>query len=159
MYRKPLKKVLSLFVLAMLISFCTKWYAVQDETLWQKDSEDLVWGRVVNATENGLLANGGFLGSYKSRGEFSFSEAMSKKPTGNFRVYDRQTGLQGTACALFTILAKSVGMKAYHIQRMLWTITAGMMIFAMMLLAKWLSAELGGGQRLERLPVLSWPRG
>lgn len=143
--RKIVVKILILVALSMLVAFCTNLYAVQVETGWQSDSEGLVWGRVTNAVKNGLAADGGFLGAFPYQWEMTLENAVNKNTSGKFGVYRQQCGLQGTMCALFVMAAKNIGIEVYHAQRMLWIITAGLLIFVMILLAKWVKIEMGGG--------------
>ena len=146
-------KLLLLLICSFAIAFCTNWYMVQANDEWQADSEELIWGRIGNAVQNGLLADGGFIGEiYDAQGKpVDFQAAYDETtPEGSsYSVYDRQVGLQGTVAAVFAVLAKNAGISAYFVRRILWITTTGMMVFVLMLLAKWTYVEWGGQRPQE----------
>lgn len=148
-YKDTIKKLVLLLMASLLLAFGSNWYTVQEKEQWQAGSEELIWNRISNAMENGLWADGGFIGWVKSvQGESTDFPTVYEKgiPGGSdFSVYDRQVGLQGTVGAAFAMAAKRLGVSAYFVQRILWITTTGLMIFMLLLLAKWACFEWGGG--------------
>lgn len=147
-----------MLLISIVIAFCTNWYTVQEKEQWQADSEGLIWGRIANAVENGFWNGGGFIGAiHDPQGEIvDFSTAYDgAAPEGSIIYsYDRQVGLQGMVSAAFGMAAKSMGASAYFVQHVLWIVTAGLLIFVMLLLAKWVYFELGGAAAVGSLACL-----
>lgn len=157
-YKDTIKKLVLLLMASLLLAFGSNWYTVQEKEQWQADSEELIWNRISNAMENGLWADGGFIGLVKSvQGESTDFPTVYEKgiPGGSdFSVYDRQVGLQGTVGAAFAMAAKRLGVSAYFVQRILWITTTGLMIFMLLLLAKWACFEWGGAAAAGTLACL-----
>lgn len=157
-YKDAIKKLALLLLASIVLAFCTNWYTVQEKGQWQADSEELIWGRIGNAVENGLWADGGFIGRIYDKQEAlvdfhtAYNSAIPEE--SSFSVYDRQIGLQGTVSALFAMAAKTLGVSAYFVQRVLWITTTGLMICMLLLLAKWAYFEWGGAAAAGTLACL-----
>ena len=143
------KKILLLCMLllaSVVIAYVTNWQAVQSDVQWQQDSEDLVWGRAANAVENGFWADGALLGTAENANREVLNVQDVADGTQNIAYYvwyGRQSGLQGSVSAAIIMLACKIGIPFATTQRLLWVMTAGLMVFMMLLLAGWIKREWG----------------
>lgn len=141
-----IKKLGFLWLISLAVAYCTNLFSVQKQFQWQWDSEALVWGRAVNAVNHGIGSDAGLLGKFDKQGleNFPIEELVNDADKGEFGVYRQQSGLQGTVCAISVILIRKLGGSADFAQNVLWLVTTSLMIYVMLLFAKWLALEMGG---------------
>lgn len=152
-----IKKLGFLWLISLAVAYCTNLFSVQKQFQWQWNSEALVWGRAVNAVNHGIGSDAGLLGAFDKQelGNFPIEELVNDADKGEFGVYRQQSGLQGTVCAISVILIRKLGGSADFAQNVLWLVTTSLMIYVMLLFAKWLALEMGGGKTITYIGVLS----
>ncbi|WP_300677538.1 hypothetical protein [uncultured Gemmiger sp.] len=144
--RKKVGRLLLLLLVSIIAAYVTNWQAVQSDGLWDFHSEELVWGRAANAIENGFWADGALLGAAWDANQQVLNVqdvADGTQSIISYVWYGRQSGLQGSIVAAIVMLACKVGIPFATTQRLLWVITAGLMVFMLVLLAGWFKREWG----------------
>jgi len=138
-----ISKLMSFFVilLFLILGFYKNIYHSSEYALfdtWQADSEDLVFGRIVNSENYGFFSNSGLL--IKSSSQDAKTCYLTNKPLENYEIYNSQIGLQGHFFSLLnSILPTSNLIKT----QLYYLINCILLILVIYGLYNWIFKELG----------------
>ena len=132
------------FIIAVLFALVTGCWNTEAGRIWQTDSEDLIWGRILQM-QQGEQGGGGFLGVYLPQGVFGYLKEsfLQGSVEGEWLPYTHQSGLQGTVYGGINLLAKIVLPQPKIRWAMLRFGNSILYIMEMLWLCRWLYKKTG----------------
>ena len=142
--KKTVRSAALLILCAILITAVTGCWMTDKGWWWQADSEDLVWGRIIEM-QQGEHHGGGFLGKYLPAGEFGYMrEAFLQGGfEGEWQPYTHQSGLQGTFYGVVNLGLKTVVSSTMVRWAALRFGNSVLCITAMLLMSGWIRKKVG----------------
>lgn len=132
-------------LISVIFTYISGFWISEESRNWQTDSEDLVWGRVIQM-EYGIENRGAFLGRFpglQEIGELRQQFLQERPPEGEFIPYKHQSGLQGTAFGWVNKLLKPFVHSPERRQKLLWFGNSVLFIVCMISLSIWIYREMG----------------
>lgn len=140
--RKTVAGLFAAFAFSIVFMLFTRCWCTDEGMTWQKGSEDLVWGRILQM-QQGEENPGGFLARYIPVGDYGYMEqAFLENATGQNGFYTHQSGLQGT---IFGVVNKALYAMGISPQRRLSLLrfgNASMFVTCMVLICWWLFKKM-----------------
>ena len=144
--KKTLCSAVILLLSAILITAVTGCWMTDEGWWWQSDSEDLVWGRIIEM-QQGEKHGGGFLGKYLPAGEVEagyMREAfLQGRYEGEWLPYTHQSGLQGTFYGVVNLVLKTVVSSTTVRWAALRFGNSVLCVAVMLLMAGWIRKKVG----------------
>ena len=142
--KKTVRSAALLFLCAVLITAVTGCWMTESAWGWQADSEDLVWGRILQMQQGDENA-GGFLGKYVPEGQYGYlrESFLRGNAEGQWSAYTHQTGLQGTLYGALNLVLKMVVSSAKVRWAALRFGNSALCVAAMLLMAGWIRKKAG----------------
>ena len=159
-----------LFFCAGLLAFSTHCWNTEASREWQVDSEDLIWGRILQI-QQGENQGGGFLGRYFPMGESGYMKEsfLQGAVEGEWKSYTHQSGLQGTLYGVANLILKVFVPQTNIRWAVLRFVNSVLYIAGMLLLCRWIWQKTGfaaaltgfscvllAGISTETMPNLYW---
>lgn len=129
---------------AAVLAFATHCWNTEAGREWQADSEDLVWGRILEI-QQGENHGGGFLGRYLPKGESGYMKEvfLQGAAEGEWNAYTHQSGLQGTLYGMANLILKAFVPQTNIRWAMLRFANSVLYIAGMLLLCRWIWKKTG----------------
>lgn len=145
--KRILRKVVfaaAILFCAGLLAFATHCWNTEASRDWQADSEDLVWGRILEM-QQGESHGGGFLGRYLPKGGSGYLKGLFLQGAaqGEWEAYTHQSGLQGTLYGAANLLLKVFVPQANIRWAALRFANSVLYIAGMLLLGRWIWRKAG----------------
>lgn len=141
-YLQRMGMVIFLLACSCLFTYFTGCWGTEGGQTWQQDSEDLVWGRILQM-QQGDENPGGFLGYYAPQKESGYLEQafLNGEVEGDYEEYTHQTGLQGTAFGIINRLLQPLSPQSR--MNILKFGNSVLLVFGMLLVCIWLGKRMG----------------
>ena len=137
--------IAGVFLCAMITTYITGCYATEESLTWQMDSEDLVWGRILQM-QQGDENPGALLGTYTTPDSFAGYlkvAFLDGQIEGEFHPYTSQSGLQGTLFGAIDLLFEKAMLDTYLRWTIFRAINAVLFVAMMLFLGLWLWRKTG----------------
>lgn len=145
-FPKKIHWVVAVFLAAAAFTLVTHGWSSELSQNWQRQSEELVWGRILQIQRGEFMEGGGFLGRYADgpeiEGQMDYF-LSGETPQGEWRAYSHQSGLQGTLYGIVNLILCVIIPQSNIRLFMLYFINAALYVAMMLFLCRWIWQKVG----------------